>query len=52
MIETIIFFGAAFIAMVLMAIGCSQINRTPDQKHKELEELKRNQRVFWTSYMN
>jgi len=49
MIGTIIFFGALFVAIGVMTILSSRMVASPYQKERELEEIRRQQKTFWTS---
>ena len=51
MIETILFFGGLVVGAGVLAVACSHLT-SPYEKARELEEIKRDQRAFWTSHMN
>ena len=51
MIETIIFFGVLVVGVGLLAVACSHLT-SHSEKAIELEEIKLDQRAFWTSHMN
>jgi len=47
MIGTIIFFGVLLVVVGCLTILCSRM--TPYEKERELEEIRRQQKSFWSS---